>query len=115
MPMIGTIGRPTIVKTDETFAIKNVALIKTKNKIPQEYVRLVLDSKLFENYIISNQAGTTQKFLSLGAIRKFKIPIPPKNIEKKLIENINDEELIISQNSNLISDYICNLHWVEHQ
>jgi type I restriction enzyme M protein len=103
MPMIGTIGRPTIVKTDETFAIKNVALIKTKNKIPQEYVRLVLDSKLFENYIISNQAGTTQKFLSLGAIRKFKIPIPPKNIEKKLIENINDEELIISQNSNLIS------------
>jgi restriction endonuclease S subunit len=84
MPMIGTIGRPTIVDTDKKFAIKNVALIKTKNNISQEYIRLVLDSKLFENYLISNQAGSTQKFISLGAIRKFKVPVPPKNIEKKI-------------------------------
>jgi type I restriction enzyme M protein len=105
MPMIGTIGRPTIVKTKTEFAIKNVALIKTKNKISQEYVRLVLDSKLFENYLKYNQAGSTQKFLSLGAIRKFKVPVPPKNIEKKLIENINEEELIVSKNKDLIANF----------
>ena len=105
MPMIGTIGRPTIVKTETDFAINNVALIKTKNKISQEYIRLVLDSKLFENYLISNQAGSTQKFISLGAIRKFKVPVPPKNIEKKLIENINDEELMVSKNKDLISNF----------
>ena len=61
-----------------------------------------MDSKLFETYLKYNQAGSTQKFLSLGAIRKFKFPIPPKNIEKKLIENINEEELIVSKNKNLI-------------
>ena len=105
MPMIGTIGRPTIVDADKKFAIKNVALIKTKNNISQEYIRLVLDSKLFENYLISNQAGSTQKFISLGAIRKFKVPVPPKNIEKKLIENINDEELMVSKNKDLISNF----------
>jgi type I restriction enzyme M protein len=105
MPMIGTIGRPTIVKTKIEFAIKNVALIKTKNKLSQEYVRLVLDSKLFENYLKYNQAGSTQKFLSLGAIRKFKVPVPPKNIEKKLIENINEEELVVSNNKGLITNF----------
>jgi type I restriction enzyme M protein len=105
MPMIGTIGRPTIVKTEADFAIKNVALIKTKNNISQEYIRLVLDSKLFENYLISNQAGSTQKFISLSAIRNFEVPVPPKNIEKKLIENINDEELIVSKNKDLISNF----------
>jgi type I restriction enzyme M protein len=105
MPMIGTIGRPTIVKMKTEFAIKNVALIKTKNKISQEYVRLVLDSKLFENYLKYNMAGSTQKFLSLSAIREFNIPIPPKDIEKKLIENINEEELIVSKNKDLIARF----------
>ena len=82
-----------------------ISIIKTKNNISQEYIRLVLDSKLFENYLISNQAGSTQKFISLGAIRNFKVPVPPKNIEKKLIENINDEEFAVSKNKDLISNF----------
>ena len=105
MPMIGTIGRPTIVGTDKKFAIKNVALIKTKKKISQEYIRLVLDSKLFDNYLISNQAGSTQKFISLGAIRKFKVPIPPKDKEEQITKNIYNEELIVSQNKDLINNF----------
>ena len=105
MPMIGTIGRPTIVDTDTKFAIKNVALIKTKNNISQEYIRLILDSKLFEKYIISNQAGSTQKFLSLASIRNFKVPIPPKDKEEQIVKNISNEELIISKNKDLINNF----------
>ena len=73
-------------------------MIKTKNKISQEFIQLVLDSKLFENYLISNQAGSTQKFISLGAIRKFKVPVPPKDVEKEIIDSINQEENIIIKN-----------------
>ena len=105
MPMIGTIGRPTIVKIEKKFAIKNVALIKTKNKISQDYIRLILNSNLFNDYINSKKRGGNQKFLSLGLIRQFKVPIPPKDVEKKLVAEINDEEKIILKNKDLISKF----------
>ncbi|APD47289.1 MULTISPECIES: restriction endonuclease subunit S [Synechococcaceae] len=77
MPMIGTIGGPVVVDFDPDFAIKNVALIKFKNsRMNPEYVRQVLDGKLFKSHVASAGRGGTQKFISLGDIRGFKIPFP---------------------------------------
>lgn len=77
MPMIGTIGSPVIVDFDPDFAIKNVALIKFKNGLMnQEFVRQVLDGALFKSHVASKGRGGTQKFISLGDIRDFKIPFP---------------------------------------
>ena len=60
MPMIGTIGRPTIVDFEKE-AIKNVALIKSDNKtILSGYVKTVLDSVYFAKYLEQNEKGSTQ-------------------------------------------------------
>ena len=75
MPMIGTIGNPIIVGSKKDFAIKNVALIKfyPDSKIDRVLLRYLLDSEYIKEEYINHSSGSTQKFISLGFIRKIKI------------------------------------------
>jgi restriction endonuclease S subunit len=104
MPMIGTIGSPIVVKKDRDFVIKNVALIKfvCNTKLINYYVQAILASNLFENYIKEVSRGGTQKFISLGNIRDFQIPLPPIEIQKKLVAEAEKEQQIINANKQLI-------------
>lgn len=84
MPMIGTIGNPLIIVEEPSFAIKNVALIKfNKTSISNVYIHTVLSSDLMEQLKIEKSRGGTQKFLSLGDIRKLKIPVPTVELQKQ--------------------------------
>jgi type I restriction enzyme M protein len=106
MPMIGTIGRPTIVDFEKEFAIKNVALIKSDNKtILSGYVRTVLDSVYFAKYLEQNEKGSTQKFISLGALRSFPLPIPDIETQSEIVENIEEQFSIVRGNARLIDIY----------
>lgn len=89
MPMIGTIGSPVIVDFDPDFAIKNVALIKFQgNGMNAEFVRQVLDSSLFKAHVANKGRGGTQKFVSLGDIRKFLIPKPDPDHQEDFADRI---------------------------
>ena len=85
MPMIGTVGKPVIVKIEPNFAIKNVALIKFKNnsKVLNVYVQALLQSDYFDDAILSNVRGGTQKFISLGDIRKLEVLVPPLELQEQ--------------------------------
>lgn len=78
MSMIGTIGLISFV-ADQTidYAIKNVALFKT-SKTPElaYYFLTFLKSKKNQQYIEMCLAGSTQKYISLGELRKMPIPVP---------------------------------------
>lgn len=94
MPMIGTIGNPCIVGEFTDFAIKNVALIKFINDtICNKYIFHFLNSEKFKRYIVENNRGGTQKFLSLKDIRNIQVNIPPlveqMNVVEKLDKIIN--------------------------
>ena len=90
MPMIGTIGNPVIVETDEKFAIKNVALFKTcndaimaKNIFYQFYSDVVLEQ------FGSMARGGVQTFVSLEILGNlYVIDIPCEHM--KLIVNYLD-------------------------
>ena len=79
MPMIGTVGKPVIVDIEPNFAIKNVALIKFKadSKVLNIYIRALLQSDYFDDAVLSKVRGGTQKFISLGDIRKLEVLVPP--------------------------------------
>ncbi len=103
MPMIGTIGRPTIVNIDKEFAIKNVALVKCDNEtVLSGYVRTILDSDHFANYLRQNEKGSTQKFISLGALRSFPLPIPDIDVQKQIVAEIQEQMTIVLGNKKLI-------------
>ncbi len=82
MPMIGTVGNPVLVEEEPTFAIKNVALIKGKGTdVSQRYVNSLLSSHYFEHSLRGNKRGGTQKFVSLGDLRRLNVPLPPFGVQ----------------------------------
>lgn len=91
MPMIGTIGKPMIVNIPDDeidFAIKNVALIKflDNSQVTNIYIKNLLDSDYFENAILQNKRGGTQKFIALSDIRKMQIEIPPIELQNQFAD-----------------------------
>ena len=85
MPMIGTVGKPVIVDIEPNFAIKNVALIKFEadSRVLNVYVRALLQSDYFDDAVLSKVRGGTQKFISLGDIRKLGVLVPPMELQKQ--------------------------------
>ena len=78
MSMIGTIGLISFVADQNIdYAIKNVALFKT-SKTPElaYYFLTFLKSKKTQQCIEMCLAGSTQKYISLGELRKMPIPDP---------------------------------------
>lgn len=91
MAMIGTIGNPIIVNSDNiNFCIKNMALIKlTPNSLVHRlYLHSFLFSKSFNEFIKRINKGGTQKFITLGTIRKLLIPVPPLTLQQQFASKI---------------------------
>ncbi|CAM4052664.1 restriction endonuclease subunit S [Catellicoccus marimammalium] len=83
MAMIGTIGNPVKIVKEKEFAIKNVALIKDKNK-QNNYLIHYLQSNNIKKQFLLELAGGTQKFISLSTIRNIKIQLPPLLEQEKI-------------------------------
>ena len=85
MPMIGTVGKPVIVNIEPRFAIKNVSLIKFKkaSKVLNIYIRTLLQSDYFDDAVLSKIRGGTQKFISLGDIRRLEVLVPPIELQSQ--------------------------------
>ncbi len=102
MPMIGTIGKPTIVIKTREFAIKNVALIKFSEakRVLNIYIQKLLDSESYSRFIKEQNRGGTQKFISLGMIRKLPTPLPPLPLQQEFaskVEAIERQKSLIQQ------------------
>ena len=83
--MIGTIGNPVLVKRTG-FAIKNVALIKEKGILSNNYLIHYLKSPSIAKQFYNENKGGTQKFIALNNIRNLIIFKPQEiNEEKRLI------------------------------
>ena len=79
--MIGTVGLISLVIDDPVpFAIKNVGLFKT-SKCPDlfAYILTYLRSTKTTQHIEKTLAGSTQKYISLGELRKMPIILPDEN------------------------------------
>ncbi|MFA6598366.1 MAG: N-6 DNA methylase [Ignavibacteriaceae bacterium] len=107
MPMIGTIGNPIIVKKDRDFAIKNVALIKfhKDSLVDRSFIKNILASELFQQRFDYFSNGSTQKFISLGFIRNLLIPLPPLEIQKEIVAEIEGWQKIINGARQVVENY----------
>ena len=79
--MIGTVGLISLVIDNPVpFAIKNVGLFKT-SKFPELYAYILtyLRSTKTTQHIEKTLVGSTQKYISLGELRKMPIILPDEN------------------------------------
>jgi type I restriction enzyme S subunit len=90
--MIGTIGNPIIVESDD-FAIKNVALIKEKTELLNDFLIYVLDTDLIRKQFYRLNAGGTQKFIALGLIKQLLVPVPSIKEQKEISEFLSLVEM----------------------
>lgn len=88
--MIGSIGNPIIVDIEPEFSIKNVALFKyyKKDTIYPKYLLNFL--KIAQNDMKKKASGGVQKFVSLGYIRNYLIPLPPLKEQKRIVEKVEN-------------------------
>lgn len=103
MAMIGTIGKPIIVKKGgRKFGIKNVALLKFResHNITNVYVKSMLDNPTYMKYLHSLNRGGTQKFVSLKTIRNLPILLPPLDLQNQfasMVETIEYQKELIKK------------------
>ena len=102
MPMIGTVGKPVIVDIEPNFAIKNVSLIKFKadSRVLNIYIRALLQSDYFDDAVLSKVRGGTQKFISLGDIRKLEVLVPPMELQEQFavfVDQTDKSKLAVQQ------------------
>ncbi|QWQ32702.1 restriction endonuclease subunit S [Candidatus Minimicrobia naudis] len=115
MPMIGTVGNPIIVNTDKEFAIKNVALIKFKDDsvILNTFIKTLLESDYFGRAVLSKTKGGTQKFISLGDIRKLEFNLPPIELQHRFatfVAQIDKSKFVLSNELTMCDFYIRLIH-----
>jgi type I restriction enzyme, S subunit len=90
MPMIGTIGSPVIIEAEPHFAIKNVALIKMRGShMESQYIKALLSGNFFRRKVAEQGRGGTQKFISLGDLRRLQIPVPPRDKQKEYSKRVS--------------------------
>lgn len=117
MPMIGTIGKPMIVNIPDAeidFAIKNVALIKflDNSKVTNIYIKYLLNSDYFENAILQNKRGGTQKFIALSDIRKMQIEVPPIELQNQfadIVQQIDKQKFVLLKTIKKLEEFIGNI------
>lgn len=100
LPMIGTIGSPVLVDHDPNYAIKNVALIKFIEGSPAAvYLHHLLSGRYFDHIVSRKNRGGTQKFVSLGDLRAFPLPLPPRQEQDEFLRRMEEIRRIRSLNS----------------
>lgn len=76
MPMIGTVGNPSIVLTERKFSIKNVALFKTNTILKAKYLQYYLTSNIIKYQFDLSNKGGVQQFVSLEILNNVYIILP---------------------------------------
>lgn len=99
MPMIGTVGNPVLVNTNEKFAIKNVALFKLSenSEIDGKYFYYLLMSNIILKQLEKNKRGGTQSFVSLKNLRELKIPYISMEQQKKIVSFLDKSKGLIDK------------------
>ena len=88
--MIGTIGNPIVIKNQPDFAIKNVALFKVPKNQDSYFLKYYLDSGLVIEQMTKDAKGATQKFVGLGYLRSFEIPLPPLPEQQRIVAILDE-------------------------
>lgn len=96
---VGTIGQVALIdKEDKYYLAPNVALIRsTTDKLITEYMRYYFQSgKFWHTQINRLIQSSSMKNIPMEKIRKFKLPLPPIEVQKRLVKVLDNFDAICS-------------------
>lgn len=88
--MIGSIGNPVIVDTDQPFSIKNVALFKYFDRAHScpAFLKIFLSNASHKMKILAT--GGLQPFVSLGFLRAYPMGLPPLAEQHRIVAKVDE-------------------------
>jgi len=102
----GTMGKVAIVPEDAPKGIINQALLKVtpnNRKILPFYLKCIIESEVVQRrYFQSTNGAAIQNVGSMGVMKRIPIPLPPLEIQEKIIAEIESERELIEANKKLI-------------
>lgn len=108
MSLTGNVGRVGLIGNDLLPALLNqrVARIRPdETKILKDYLFRVLNTEKFEQAAISSSSGIAQKNLSTEWLKTYEIPLPPIEIQREIVAELDGYQKIIDANKKLIEIY----------
>jgi type I restriction enzyme S subunit len=85
--MIGTLGVIHYIYYEPDYAIKNIGLFKTSEKLWfSKFLYLLLKSPIGQRFIHENAKGSTQEYITLGSLREFEFNYPGHDKVKEFNE-----------------------------
>jgi len=86
----GTIGRAKVVDVDYEFSIfVGLALLKLRNDVVSgKYLEYLLMYEKNRNELEKMAPGSTRRTLTINAISRFRIPLPPLNEQRRIVAKI---------------------------
>jgi len=103
----GALGRVYQVEQSILPANTNQALaiirLSQKRNIPHKYVKEILKSDFVQAHLNSLKVGIAQPNLSLAQISNFKIPLPPLDIQQKIVKECEAVDLAVNTESQKVA------------
>jgi restriction endonuclease S subunit len=102
----GSYGIPVLIESDIKFCFqRHIGLIRASAKINTRYLYYLLSSRFILNQADSAATGVAQKTVSLTTLRDFSIPVPPIEIQKAIVAEIEAEQALVNANRELIERF----------
>jgi len=93
----GTLGKLALYNGEEVMLGKSVCYCNLKSEINREFVYGVMNTDAFNIFLESNATASTIKNVGLKAIREFKLILPPKELQNKyvdFVDQVNKSKLL---------------------
>ena len=86
----GSIGRCALVPDDFGYANVNqhVMIVRAINEFTRYWIHMILISPYIQNLIMAVQVGVSREGLSAEKAKKFMIPFPPLDEQKRIVEKL---------------------------
>lgn len=108
---VGTAGRVTLFDLNGKYAVDNhITILRTKNGVDNLYVFYILAYGIGFKNIEAMAAGTSGQIeLSVSTIQNIKIPLPPIDIQKKIVEECEKIDQVVTKNKEMIREMQTNM------
>lgn len=84
------VGNAIYINDNFDNTLLNQNAVRIRSKLNQEYLYIVLNSKLFKNYIIDIAQGTAnQASITQDGIKSFVFPVPPLEEQKRIVDKVD--------------------------
>jgi len=97
----GTLGNVGLYNNEKICLGKSACYFNVKEGVSKEYIKYIMSSSIFQNYINIYATGTTIKNMGLKAMRSFSFNIPPLVTQKKIAHILSTLDEKIELNSKM--------------